>query len=1109
MGPRRIRPASLRRPASPRHAVSAVTHARSVPFLFAVLLSCGGTAFGQLQIIPQNGPQNGRIKIRILQGDPSGSNGVEPADGAEEAPAAEEDADRPEPLPTRLEFARAALAAEGMVDPLPQDGPLLLTYERATLPSIRDQRGPVRALAGVVRVMNVGNAPVHLGPGTTLTAGEGALRPNDRPDGLRNYDADDFRGTLGDWEAYRTIAPGTVAEFPATFFNLAGGIDRLPSPLSLKVPYVVGGTPVPGEAKVEGGEERVVELEINDYHRGLADLRTRRTGPQNALAVLSVRGEITFLGRFAAVQRLRTLSNEGVRRGVMLFENVARDDDGRWRPAVPPLPSPPRDDAGRTGFNPAVESRFAELASYNTGGAPPTRAGYSDFARALGLDAATDEREPSDDVNAAALDQAYRRAALIAGGMAVSSNGPVSDFGEYYEDPTEAVAEVLETALQSLDPDAAEALIRSAEPLVRPAAVRYAGANLSPARVPLLIALTEDEADAVRHAAVAALGAFNEAAARKTLARLVTTADDPTLAADAAASLASSRFPKGRAKLAATLADDAPSVPAEVFAVLAQHPDPAWEDTLTTLVADESGDPGVRVAALRALVAGKSAAADALLADAIVEEQPEIAEAAFAVLRERADSLSRRLSADYALGALNAAAENGDPVPENIDRFLEETRPAAAAEPLWTMFENDLEDLATIVELLAAIAPEAGDPASAAAVGGRLADAWDRLDHKGREAVMTAVADLAPARLPPLAADGLGSGNSSTEENSLHALMDTGIDDAVIDRLLIEAFAAAEDADAAKRLALQLVTRASPATRSALLDRRWDENDARRTAAKDAVDRLTQYGPAQAFFNKAAKETLADDDKDNLPDGGSKPHEASLRYLDIALRLDPKLAAGWSQRAFSRGQAGQLEGARDDYRRALELDPYDNLALTGLAILEIELGGDVDGGLARAEAGFEKYPDDGLFAYNLACVYGVAAKELQKALDEDDADADEGETDEAETRERIERYLDKAREHLARSYRLGLDSPVHRHHAAQDPDLALLHGDPLFEQVVDGTLPVELNPDSGDGADGGDGQGAAAGEAEEAGVAVEGAADELREAVEKLNEEAVEMILPR
>ena len=1048
-GPRPIMPGPRTGPARPP-----VTAPRFAPLLFAVLLfvglagalTPGGSAFAQND--PFGDPFADPPDVPFAE---------EPDDGAD---ASLGDPARPDPLAARLAAARAALAAGGVADPLPQTGPLLVTYERATLPSVRDpRRNALRTLAGVLRVQNTGDEPVRLGPGVRLIAGRETLRPNTLTVPL-SFGSDAVRGSADEWDGYRTVAPGEVAEFPATFLPLPGGQDRLPDPLLLTVPYLVGGVPAAPEfggepEESEEGERFLATLDVAAYHRGLADLHADRLGPRDALATLSVRGELTYLGRSAAIDRLRELAQSGARRGVLLFDNLRRVDpangdaadgdpaDGgapaAWEPTVPPLPRAAAEPSGRSGFDPSLRTSFGEFASSRGGDGAATRAGFREFAQAP---AANEETA------------AARSALLRSGPMARGKYGPSGDLGAFYDDPADAVAAVLGSALRTLDAAASETLIRSAEPLVRPAAVRFAGPNLPPARVPLLIGLLDDPDRSVRRAAAAALGEFDLDAARAALAARVTDAADPRLAADAAESLAVSRYPAGQRALARALADgltdgasasDGAGAPPEVFAVLADHPDPAWESTLIDLAGDEAGPSAVRAAALEAVVASGSGAADRLLADAIQSPDAVVAWAAFERLEERPDPAARRLTETFVLRELRRVAGSGEPLDDRGAEYVLSSRPPAALEPLRTLFENgEAGTRAPTIDMLAAVA--ATSTADAAAVGERLADAWPELGRGERTAALPVVADFAPDRVPPLAGEALKSGDRDFERIANTALVTAKVDGATVDQLLAEAFAVSEEEGSARRLALTLVARATPAARAAALDARWDENPVRREAADFAVDRMTLFGPAQAFFLAAAQRGQIDTDGDDLPDGGPGPHKASLPLLDIALRYDPQLASGWSQRAFSRGQAGELEGARDDYRRALELDPYDNLAMTGLAILEIELGGDMDGGLARAEAGLEKYPGDRLFAYNVACTYGVAAKALRKAIDAGTAGPGAA--------ERFERYKDKAREHLVRSYRLGLDGKEHRHHASTDPDLDALHGDPVFEQVIAGTLPA-------------------------------------------------------
>ena len=961
----------------------------------------------------------------------------------------------PEPILARLAFARDRLAAAGVEDPLPQPGPLAVTFERG---AVHQANGPgrsqVRTLAGVVRAFNAHpDRTVLIGPGVRLTAGSLTFAPNAVPDGVSPSGSFYSAEAADLWTAPVPVEPGAAVELPAAFFGVPGSEDALPDPLRLVVPHALApadrdgepgeGEPGAGEDVKEpdadaapAGERFETTLDVAAYHRGLVGLTVRRVGPADALAVFAVTGEMTGLGRYAVIDALREAGAAGVRRGVLIWENVrpagdpAGGSDGEGEragpsvvAAVPPLPPA----AG--GFDPGRSTyRYGRS---QMSGTPATRAGLAEFHLAVDPYAA----DPATAAALAADRTQARRAAVLAG----APRGASDEFGARYETPHGAAAAALRTALRALGPVAAERQIVAGDPLVRPGAVRFAGPNLPDGKVPLLAGLAADPDPAVRGAAAAALGAFDAPAARETLAGLLRS-DDGALAAAAATALATSRFPAGPRALAAALAADSGALAGSVFGVLAVHPHPAWADTLAALAADP--DAPARAAALRTTVKSGHPDSARLLADAVRGDGPAAA-AAFALLANADDPAAEALAADYARRAV-AAAGPDDPLDEDVTAFLARVRPAGAAGPLWDLFaRRPPGDRGDLIDLLADLAP--GGDADFADLGDRLADRWDELEGDEPAAALAAVADLAPGRLPPLAGRALAGGDAGLERAALAALESAGVSPAELDRLLTAAFAAAGDEKTLLRLGFRLASRATPAARAAVLDQRWSDHEDRAALARDLAGRLHVFGPARAFFLRAQEISDNDGDGDGLPDGGVKKHGESLPFLDKALQLDPDAASGWSARGFARGQDGRLEAARDDYRAALERDPYDNIAVTGLAILEIELGGDLDGAFARAEAGLEKYPDNNLYAYNLACVYGVAAKARLAEIDAENPADDPV----------AAAYIDKAREHLVRSYQLGFDSVVNRDHTARDPDLDALHGDPVFEQVVAGTLPVE------------------------------------------------------
>jgi tetratricopeptide (TPR) repeat protein len=64
----------------------------------------------------------------------------------------------------------------------------------------------------------------------------------------------------------------------------------------------------------------------------------------------------------------------------------------------------------------------------------------------------------------------------------------------------------------------------------------------------------------------------------------------------------------------------------------------------------------------------------------------------------------------------------------------------------------------------------------------------------------------------------------------------------------------------------------------------------------------------------------------------------ALRELDRALLLQPNYSYRYASRAYMRNALRDINGAIDDYKKALELDPEDAISLNNLGMLEEQLG---------------------------------------------------------------------------------------------------------------------------------------------------------------------------
>src|SRR5690606_4961061 len=135
-------------------------------------------------------------------------------------------------------------------------------------------------------------------------------------------------------------------------------------------------------------------------------------------------------------------------------------------------------------------------------------------------------------------------------------------------------------------------------------------------------------------------------------------------------------------------------------------------------------------------------------------------------------------------------------------------------------------------------------------------------------------------------------------------------------------------------------------------------------------------------------------------------------------------------RANARLKKDKIKEAKADYEKALELDPFNGVAVTGMGIVMV-LDGDVEGAIKLVEEAKSRFKNDQLYAYNLACVYGRA----HEATTRDEQAADRG--------RKLASYRQKALSELKRSRQLGFSD---LNWMKKDPDLKTLQDDEEFQK---------------------------------------------------------------
>jgi tetratricopeptide (TPR) repeat protein len=164
--------------------------------------------------------------------------------------------------------------------------------------------------------------------------------------------------------------------------------------------------------------------------------------------------------------------------------------------------------------------------------------------------------------------------------------------------------------------------------------------------------------------------------------------------------------------------------------------------------------------------------------------------------------------------------------------------------------------------------------------------------------------------------------------------------------------------------------------------------------------------------------------------------------LTVAVELDPDLSEAFSRRGHVRLKQNKTNEAGADFREAARLDPYDGQAVTGLGIV-LAMEGKFDEALEMVLGAADRFPDDLIYAYNTACVYGRALERLEK---EEASSARD---------DRIADYRGQALRHLGTSIRLGFeDFPLMR----TDPDLEPLRKLPEFQKLLPEEKPGETPP---------------------------------------------------
>lgn len=812
------------------------------------------------------------------------------------------------------------------------------------------------------------------------------------------------------------IASGQASSTWITF----GGLPRGPGMPKLKLSIASGDKPI--------------ELDINAWTAAKLDLSTKRLGPRGCLALVTIGGELNFVSYSALVEELERLASQKVSRVVI-----------RWAEGAP-----------------AIDQNL----SYQ----------FIGMAQSLGRTDAVNQQLQS-------LPQSFtefRLADLPAANQSQSNYG-VNQYGLamnpvamanasiVHKTTSDAVVAALRTAYEVVSRSELLEDIRASDPLTRAAALAAGGGRLAAEHLPLILQLADDNDSVLQKAALIALRHFGEPEAIEKLLGYARKNVEP-LASMAVESLAGSRYAAAHDALLGLLEREGADSRKTIVKVLAQNPRPIWSETIYKFVRDPQG--GLGIDGLQALVRVGHPKLVEVLKDSLTSRDVAIRDVAYNELTNQTDPASEKIALEFTLKHM----ESAPPTPAMLG-FLTKTKDQASVPLLLKHLKNGAADRSGLINTLAQI----GDQTVADA----LVEQYASLRPNEQTAVLGVLGQLKSPMFLKLAASALESQDFSVVSTTCQWLQNDGSPAAV--KLLIQAFEKTTQPNTITYTANALGQVATAEARAAIRKARSSSDQHRQSLARQALQNIYQRSPAMQhvfqgrqmeaqkdlngaieFFNQAIK---TDPD---LPDAYSgranvfvrqkKYDEAKKDYdkaielddaqlvsylgrantlsnlekfddakkdYDKAIQLDPAQILGYSGRANLFTRQGKYPEAKQDFEKVLELDSNHSEGITGVAIC-LAVEGKFDEGIKRVEEARPKFPGNGLYLYNVACVYGRAIEKLLKDDKLPDRDT------------KLETFRRKALDDLRESQKLGFNE---QEWMKKDPDLASLRDLPEFKEL--------------------------------------------------------------
>jgi tetratricopeptide (TPR) repeat protein len=596
-------------------------------------------------------------------------------------------------------------------------------------------------------------------------------------------------------------------------------------------------------------------------------------------------------------------------------------------------------------------------------------------------------------------------------------NPGVGAVGRIHKTEAEAVIAALRTAYESLPRDELLQAVQSGKPLERAAALVGGGGRLASDKLPLLLKLADDNDPVIQQGALLALSHFGEAAA---IGKLVDCArkNAPPLSVTAIAGLAGSRFASAHEALLELLRNESPESKKNIVRILATYPRPIWSDAIYEFVKDSRS--GLNVEALQALVQVGHPKLVPVLEEALRGPDRTLAQTALNVLIGRTDRESEEIALAYTLDHLRTMP----PTPVML-QLLNRVKDKRAVPLLMAQFTKS-DNKSALIQTLTLL----GD----AEVASFLVEKYNTLQSHEKGEILKALARFDKTQFRRLAAQALLTSDGTLINPAIQGLQEEGGPEAI--KVMIDTLDASSNSFTWGYLCNALAQAGTPAARAALLKARDSENIEKRNHAIGALQILRQRSPGFQYIVHA--QNFAQE----------KKWKEAIEQFDLAIELDPALSDAYAERGHALLHLDKAALAGKDFDKALDLDPFNSLAVTGACLAIILAEGRHAEAVRKLEDARARFPRNAMFHYNAACVYGRAVERLKK-------------DDSSTTRDKLlEQYQQAALSDLKSSIQNGFQEFGLM---KEDPDLAPFQDVPEFQQLLTAPPPAEAAGRAGRG----------------------------------------------